>query len=120
MQDVQPSLDLLTEVYQQSKHLYEEAEVEEALDDIPEQSFQEAMTALLAAPPIKPEPQRLTRQSARRLAIQITWKRLSEPQVDGRKIPRYIRRRMMFNKAERLFNFSDLARGLRSLTDTES
>jgi hypothetical protein len=73
--------------------------------------------ALTAAPPIEPEPLKLTRQAARRMAIQIAWARISQPDETGRQMPRDARRRLMFGpRNERMFNFSDLARGLMGLS----
>jgi hypothetical protein len=97
---------------------FERALASDPEDHQPEYSFQEAIEALQAAPPIEvepPEPLRLTRQAARRMAIQMCWQRLSAPDEAGRKMPRAQRRELMFKKGHRLFNFSDLARGLMGL-----
>ena len=65
--------------------------------------YREAIEALRAAPP-KPEPLKLTRQAARRLAMRLSWAyiRDSSPQLN-----RAERRRMWHQ-----IKFSDLARTL--------
>jgi hypothetical protein len=69
----------------------------------------EALEALRVAPPTQ-EPVRLTRQAARRLAIQML-----DASLKSEGYPRRERRRMIFWRSEsgpRLFRLSDLARAL--------
>lgn len=88
--------------------------VAESYDELsPSRNTDLEATLREGAPMAQPVP--LSRQAARRMAIQLCWARLQ-----GTGLPRAERRRLMFDKKTRIFNYSDIARGLVGMSSSQN